>query len=112
SDDTSRSADSPAAVAAAGDLTTSAKIPITTASDEAKTLLLRGRDLSEQLRNQDARALFEQAAVKDSMFALAHYNLALTAPTTKQYLQHLNRAVALAETASDGERLMILSLES
>jgi len=77
SDDTSGAADSPAAVTAAGDLTTGGKIPITASSDEAKALFLRGRDLSDQLRNQDARQLFEQAAAKDSTFAMAHYNLAL-----------------------------------
>lgn len=110
--DTTISADSPAAVTAVGDLGKAAKIPITSSSDEAKTLFIRGQDLSDQLRNQDARQLFEQAAAKDSTFAIAHYNLALTAPTTKEFRQHLNRAVSLADKASDGERLLILSLEA
>jgi tetratricopeptide (TPR) repeat protein len=100
--------DSPAAVAAP----TAAKIPITSSSDEARTFYTQGRDLSEQLRNQDARKLFEQAAAKDSTFAMAHYSLALTAPTTKEFLQHLSHAVALSEKASDGERLLILALDA
>src|SRR5688572_8008632 len=93
SDDTRASTDSPAAATAAGDVASGAKIPLTSSSDEAKTLYTRGRDLSDQLRNQDAHELFKQAAAKDSTFAMAHYNLALTAPTTKEFLQHLNHAV-------------------
>jgi tetratricopeptide (TPR) repeat protein len=110
--DTGVSADSPAAAVAAGDPANGAKIPTTTSSDEARTLFTQGRDLSEQLRNQDARLLFEQAAAKDSTFAMAHYNLALTAPTAKEFLQHLNHAVAHSAKASDGERLLILALQA
>src|SRR5215218_5710598 len=107
--DTNATADSPAAAVSAA---STAKIPISSSSDEAKALFVKGRDLSDQLRNQDARKLFEQAAAKDSTFAMAHYNLALTAPTTKEFLQHLDHAVALAPKASDGERLLILALEA
>jgi tetratricopeptide (TPR) repeat protein len=112
SGDKTVSKDSPAAATARGEVASNAKIPITSASEEAKTLYTRGRDLAEQLRNQDARKLFAQAVAKDSTFAIAHYNLALTSPTTKEFLQHLNHAVALAGNASDGERLLILSLEA
>ena len=101
-----------AAATAGGEAASTAKIPITSASDEAKRLYTRGRDLSEQLRNQDARELFAQAVAKDSTFAMAHYNLALTSPTTKEFLEHLKHAVALAGKASDGERLLILSTEA
>jgi tetratricopeptide (TPR) repeat protein len=105
--------DSPAAAATArGDVASSAKVPITSASDEAKALYARGRDLSEQLRSQDARKLFAEAVAKDSTFAIAHYSLALTSPTTKEAIQHLTHAVALAPKASDGERLLILALEA
>jgi tetratricopeptide (TPR) repeat protein len=104
--------DSPAAATAGGDVANSAKIPITSASEEAKTLYTRGRDLAEQLRNQDANKLFAQAVAKDSTFAIAHYNLALTSPTTKEAIQHLTHAVALAGKASDGERLLILGLDA
>jgi tetratricopeptide (TPR) repeat protein len=88
------------------------EVAITTTSDEARTLYLRGRALSEQLRAHDARKLFEQAAAKDPTFALAHYSLALSSPTTKEFLSHLDEAVALASKASEGERLMILSLQA
>ncbi len=104
--------DSPAAATAGGDVARNAKIPVTSASDEARSLYVKGRDLSEQLRNQDARPLFEQAVAKDSTFALAHYNLALTSPTTKEFLQHLSQAVALSNKASEGEQLLIRSLDA
>lgn len=110
--DKTATTDSPAAATAAGDVARSAKIPITSSSDEAKTLYIRGRDLSDQLRNQDARQLFAQAAAKDSTFAMAHYNLALAAPTAKEFSRHLNQAVALSNNASEGERLQILSLQA
>jgi len=87
-------------------------VPVTTASDEARALYNRGRKLADQLRAHDARQLFEQAAAKDPSFALAHYDLALNSPTPKEFLGHLNEAVALSTKASEGERLMILSLQA
>jgi tetratricopeptide (TPR) repeat protein len=89
-----------------------AAVPITTASDEARTLFTQGRALSEQLKAHDARQVLERAAAKDPTFALVHYQLALSSPTTKEFLQHLNEAVELSGKASEGERLMILSLQA
>ena len=111
-DSDDKNAGSSVAAAAGGDVAKSAKIPVTSASDEARSLYLKGRDLSEQLRNQDARPLFEQAVAKDSTFAVAHYNLALTSPTTKEFLQHLGQAVAHSNRASEGEQLLIRSLDA
>jgi tetratricopeptide (TPR) repeat protein len=84
------------------------KIWLTTSSAEARTLYTRGRALADQLKAHDARKLFEQAAAKDPSFALAHYNLALSSATAKDFFQHLNQAVTLSDKASEGERLMIL----
>ncbi len=92
--------------------TSDAKVPITTASDEARSLYARGLVLSDQIRLQDSRKLFEDAAAKDPGFAMAHYNLALTSPTTKEFLEHLDKAVSLSQKASEGERLTILSLQA
>jgi tetratricopeptide (TPR) repeat protein len=92
--------------------TTNEKVWLTTASDEARTLYTQGRALAEQLKAHDARQLFEQAVAKDSSFALAHYNLALTSATAKDFLAHLNQAVALSDKASEGERLTILTLQA
>src|ERR671920_1329886 len=51
-------------------------------------------------------------AAQDPTFALAHYSLALSAPTAKDFFEHLRQAVALADKASEGERLMILGLQA
>ncbi len=88
------------------------EVSVTTASDDARALYIRGRALAEQLRAHDARQLFEQAVAKDPTFALAHYSLALNSPTPKEFLEHLKEAVTLSAKASDGERLMILSLQA
>jgi tetratricopeptide (TPR) repeat protein len=90
----------------------STQMPITTASPDARALYIKGRGLAELLRTHDAHEVLQQAAAKDSTFAMAQYNLALTAPTAKEFFEHLNRAVALANQVSDGERLTILSLQS
>jgi hypothetical protein len=66
---------------------TSGKIPITTSSHEAKQQYVKGRALAENLRAQDSRELLMQAAAKDPGLALAHYSLALSAPTAKDFFQ-------------------------
>ncbi len=88
------------------------KIPVTSSSEEAQRLFAEGRQLRENLRAHDGRQRLLEAAAKDSGFAMVHYELALASPTAKEFFEHLNRAVALSEKASEGERLMILSLES
>ena len=90
----------------------SGKIPITTSSTNAKEQYVKGRTLAENLRAQDSREFLMAAGAKDPGMALAHYSLALSAPTAKDFFQHLKQAVALADKASEGERLMILGLEA
>jgi tetratricopeptide (TPR) repeat protein len=82
-------------------------ISLTTNSAEARDLYLKGRTLAEGLRAHDGRQLFEQAVAKDPSFAMAHYQLAVTAATAKDFFAHLNQAVALSDKASEGERLTI-----
>jgi tetratricopeptide (TPR) repeat protein len=88
------------------------KIPITTSSAEAKQQYVKGRTLAENLRGHDSRQFLTQAASKDPKFALAHYSLALSAPTAKDFFDHLKQAAALSDKASEGERLMILGLQA
>ena len=57
-----------------------AKIPVTTASAEARQEYLKGRTLGENLRAHDSREVLQRAAAKDPGFALAHYSLALNSP--------------------------------
>jgi tetratricopeptide (TPR) repeat protein len=87
------------------------KIPITTASPEAKKLYVQGRDLAEKLRATDARKLYEQAVARDPSFALGYVGLANTSGTNREFVEATARAVALADKASEGERLIIRALD-
>lgn len=89
-----------------------AKIPVTTASEEARTAFLQGRDLSEKLRITDSIVHYQKAVSLDPSFALAELNLANTAPTGKEFFEHLDKAVNLADKASNGERLLILATQA
>jgi tetratricopeptide (TPR) repeat protein len=88
------------------------KIPITTSSEEAKKDYLQGRDLAERLLFHEAREHFENAIAKDSNFAMAYFALAQGAPTAKGFFENMKKAAALAEKASEGERLMILGFDA
>jgi tetratricopeptide (TPR) repeat protein len=88
------------------------EIPITTTSPEARQLYLKARDLAEKLRATDARALYVQAAAKDPNFALAQVGLANTSGTAKEFFEAVGRAVALADKASESERLLICALDA
>ena len=92
--------------------TANAKIPITTASAEAKSFYLQALSITDQLRAHDGRVLFEQAVAKDPTFAMAHYNLALVATTPKVFSEQMNAAVAQSATVTEGERLLILALQA
>jgi tetratricopeptide (TPR) repeat protein len=88
------------------------KIPITTTSEEARQLYIQGRDANEKLRATDAYAFFEKAVAKDPKFALGYLGLANAAPTNSTFFAAMKQAVALADTASIGEQLMIRGLQA
>jgi tetratricopeptide (TPR) repeat protein len=88
------------------------KIPITTSSSEARELYLKGRDLAEKLRATDARRFYEQAVSKDPNFALGYVGLANTSGTTKEFIDGVTRAAALADRVSEGEKHIIRGLEA
>ena len=90
----------------------SGKIPVTTASEEARKEFLQGRDLSEKLLIQDSIAHFDKAISLDPNFALAELNRAQVSPTGKEFFDHLKKAVSLADKASNGEKLLILGNEA
>lgn len=90
----------------------SGKIPITTASTEARQHFLIGRDLAEKIRGTDAREHFKQAVATDPNFAFGYLALANTAPSAKEFFESMKRAVALVDHASEGERLMILAADA
>jgi tetratricopeptide (TPR) repeat protein len=88
------------------------KLPITTRSDEARQEFLQGRDLSERLLGQESLQHFDKAIALDPEFASAELARANNSPTTKEFLEHLKKAVSLANQTSDGEKLLILSNEA
>ncbi|MFC1525387.1 tetratricopeptide repeat protein [Candidatus Latescibacterota bacterium] len=88
------------------------KIPITTSSETARQAFLEGRELFDKLRAQDSRAHFQRAVAEDPDFALAHLQLAFTEPTFRGFFDGIDRAVSLADGASDGEQLWIRGVKA
>jgi len=97
---------------AAGKSATADKIPITTKSEEARKLYLKGRDLTEKLRATDAHKAFEEALAKDKTFALAAFGLANTAASAREFFAETAHAVELAGNASEAEQLMIRGFDA
>jgi len=84
------------------------EIAITTKSGEARKLFMEGRQLFEDIRFDEASEIFSKAIEADPDFALAHFYRSRGANTSaKDRQEHLDKAVALAPNASEGERLMI-----
>jgi Thioredoxin domain-containing protein len=88
------------------------KIPITTSSEAAKKEFLTGRELADNLKATDAIAHFDKALELDPNFASAELARANVSGTAKEFRLHLDRAIALAEKASEGERLAIQAAEA
>ena len=88
------------------------KIPITTKSKQALAYYLQGRELSENLRGQDAVRFFQQAIALDSNFALAYLGLAMVQPSTREFLEVFNTAKTYTDLISVGERLMIYGIDA
>ena len=96
-------------VSSAAASTDGGKIPITTKSEDAKTEFLQGRSLSEKLLGQESLAHFDKAIALDPDFASAELARANNSPTAKEFFDHLNKAVSLADKASEGEKIYILA---
>jgi len=99
-------------VAANNPDSTAGKIPVTTSSEEARKEFLQGRDLQEKLLIQDSIQHFDKAISLDANFAIPELNRATVSPTGKEFFDHLKKAVSLADKASNGEKLLILSTEA
>src|SRR5580765_6850800 len=88
------------------------KIPITTSSEEAKKEFVQGRDMFERLLANDSLQHFDKAVSLDPSFASAELAWANAAPTAKEFFDHLNKAVSLADKVSEGEKLQILATQA
>jgi tetratricopeptide (TPR) repeat protein len=83
------------------------EVPITTTSEEARSLYLQGRDLVEKIRFTDGNKYFHQAVDKDPDFALAWLAAANSSATAQEFFDEMKRAVAGASRVSEGEQHMI-----
>ena len=90
----------------------SGKVAITTKSNDARAEFLQGRGLSEKLLAQDSLQHFDRAIALDPDFATAELAQANNSPTAKEFFEHLNKAVSLADKTSNGEKLFILATEA
>jgi tetratricopeptide (TPR) repeat protein len=88
------------------------KIPMTTSSDLALQYFLEGRELYEKFRYPDALEMFERAVGEDSNFALAYVYRAVLQSSAGRTIEEINKAMALLDAVSDGERLFILAVKA
>lgn len=83
------------------------EIPITTASEEALAVFLEGRELSDNLREDEAREHFDKAIELDPDFAQAYLYRSFAFTSNEDLKSYLKQAVALADKVSEGEQLLI-----
>jgi tetratricopeptide (TPR) repeat protein len=83
------------------------EVPVTTSSKDALSLFLAGRDKFENLELSAASTLFDQAIQKDPDFALAYLYRSQSGGGYNVYRQNLEKAVALSEKVSEGEKMEI-----
>ena len=88
------------------------KIPITTNSEKALEFFLKGRDLQESLQGQESILYFENAVKEDPDFALGYVYLSLVTPTAKGFFETFDKARALVNKVSEGEKLWILGFDA
>jgi tetratricopeptide (TPR) repeat protein len=88
------------------------KVPITTSSENAREYFLQGRNLFDKIRFPEALQLFEKAVAEDPNFAMGYLYLAAAQPSAKGLFKNLDRAVALADKVSEGERLWIYGVKA
>ncbi len=88
------------------------KIPITTASDKALDLFLKGRGLQDRLQGQESIQYFEQSIAEDPGFAMGYLYLSLVSPTASEFFANLEKAKQNLDDKSEGERLWILGFDA
>ncbi|MFD1163034.1 tetratricopeptide repeat protein [Hwangdonia seohaensis] len=89
--------------------TTNDKIPITTQSNEAKTMFLHAVEFEGLLKTDEAEKQYENAIKLDSTFALAHIRLAMLKDDFAKRRLHIKQAMQHLDKLSEGEKLWILA---
>lgn len=82
-------------------------IPITTSSETAMQKYIEGRSLNEDFQFEKANELFKEALELDPDFALAYVGKAVTAGSYSKAVKNIDKAAALADKVSPGEKLYI-----
>ena len=88
------------------------KIPLTATSEAARKEYLLGRDLADRLLFQNSLEHFDKAIALDPGLAMAELDRSNSSATAKELLEHMKKAVSLAGSVSEGERLLILANEA
>ncbi len=88
------------------------KIPITTNSEEAKKLYLKGLSLSDRLRGLEAVTYFQEAITLDSNFAMAYIGLAFANQNPNDFFTNIAKATSLKKYVSKGEQIWISAAEA
>jgi len=88
------------------------KIPITTDSDIALEYFIKGRDLAERIRYQEAAENFRLALKHDPDFPMANYFMSVYGATPNERLAYFEKAKNDMDKATWGERQLILALEA
>ncbi len=88
------------------------ELPITTSSEQARTLFTKARQRVETMRFEEAEDLLSQALKEDSDFALAHVYTVIVSSSALDAGKHLKKAVALKSRVSKGEQLFIKAIQA
>ncbi len=88
------------------------KIPITTNSKEARQLFIEGRSYADRLQAQESKTYLEKAVEKDSEFAMGFLYLSFAQSTAREFFEYMDKAKALTEKVSEGEKLWILGFDA
>jgi len=88
------------------------KMPITTASNEARAAYLQGQELFDGLLFTDAHKYYLEAVQADPGFAMGHLRVANTSSTAQDFFAAMRRAVETADSCSDAEKMQIRAFEA
>jgi len=66
----------------------------------------------EKLQEQESIEYFQKAIAADPDFAMAYLDLALVEPTNRGFFEQLDKAMALVDEVTAGERLQILGIRA